>query len=348
MMLQPQKHLSLGNTDLIIESINDVSEENSEQVIGQLLEDGFFLSNESMSALLNQGQYFYEDQVVEVLINNPHTHSDDYVSSTINTTTFSEDNIDLIRQTNTGSQEIAFVELKLHILNALQESIVRHVVDTEWKKISPDYAVISEWLQKIEIHNHIFTTAYFIFRIYGLEEANAMLADTRFNISEDHQAAFNLICDSALKLRLNEPLTEIEEEKLIELGRKTKNTLGGLARSLARGYGIEDDFEQAYESELITIQFKLNVENRESIEYNTTIQVFPNPFAKDVSILNVSSNEIIAYSITDINQQVVSEGVLDTGINTITLQNLLNQGIYILQLRNKNNLVLRTEKLVKI
>ena len=58
MMLQPQKHLSLGNTDLIIESINDVSEENAEQIIGQLLEDGFFLSNESMAALLNQGQYF--------------------------------------------------------------------------------------------------------------------------------------------------------------------------------------------------------------------------------------------------------------------------------------------------
>jgi len=75
------------------------------------------------------------------------------------------------------------------------------------------------------------------------------------------------------------------------------------------------------------------------------INVYPNPVGNSLNI-EYFNNSNLKYSLISVDGRIVLEGTIKPGNNTLNLS-ILNQGLYLLNLKNSNNIVVDQYKLLK-
>lgn len=75
------------------------------------------------------------------------------------------------------------------------------------------------------------------------------------------------------------------------------------------------------------------------------VNVYPNPVTSSLNI-EYSNSTDLKYSIISVDGRIVLNGNTKSGNNTLNLS-ALNQGLYLLILKNSNNIVVKQYKLIK-
>lgn len=232
----------------------------------------------------------------------------------------------------------------------MKAAIIRSVVGPELDSPDSDNAVVIPWLQQYQTKNHIFATAYYMFDKSGQSEALnylSMATARGEGISQAEITFFTQVIRFATILKNDRDLSEIRIDKLISIGMTQQSTLGQIARSLARTYNIHHNFDAAYAPAMNLITFNNSINNRSFDQVNVNLLVAPNPFTAEVSISN-PSEVTYSYTIYDLMSHKVGSGILNPGKNYVDLSIFNSKGVYILEVSDNDNSIVKTQKLVKI